>query len=185
MCAEPFQPHGSLSMTIPVTKTHNGVQCGWCGAINPKVRRSCDSAHSGKAEKPESLSKHVSTSCLGRACDRAEACLESALCCQCPEWLVQGFCLLIVAFTSGLIGSIGIFGVYPVLYSVCSSRAMFALNASFAFFLEANIFFNYYTAVFRNAGRVTDFYNLRLVPPARNSFEDFTFCEKYDSTLLP
>ena len=88
--------------------------------------------------------------------------------------------MLIVAFTSALIASIGVFGVYPVLYSITSSRMMFALNATFAFFLEANIFFNYYTSVFRNAGRVADFFNLRLLPPARNSFDDFTFCEKCD-----
>ena len=156
------------------------MQCGWCGAINPKLGRCSHSSHPPKPDKPESLSKPISTSTIGQICDRAEACLESTLCCQCPGWLVQGLCLLIVAFTSALIASIGVFGVYPVLYSVCSSKIVFALNASFAFFLEANIFFNYYTAVFRNAGRVADFFDLRLVPPARNSFDDFTFCEKCD-----
>lgn len=154
------------------------MQCGWCGAINPRHRRCSDSAH--KPERPESLAKPISSSRIGRACDKAEACLESALCCQCPDWLVQGVCLLIVTFTSALIASIGVFGVYPILYSICSSKILFALNASFAFFLEANIFFNYFTAVFRNAGRVSDFFDLTLVPPARSSFDDFTFCERCD-----
>eukprot|EP00892_Ulva_mutabilis_P003417 jgi/Ulvmu1/1447/UM011_0177.1 len=188
MCDD--QVHCWCCKALIVVPSVDGVpadvfKCGWCGAINPKHGRYSDSAHVPKPEKAESLAKHISTSRIGRCCDRAETCLESALCCHCPDWLVQALCLLIVAFTSGLIASIGVFGVYPVLYSICSSKIMFALNASFAFFLEANIFFNYYTAVFRNAGRVGDFFDLKLVPPARSSFDDFTFCDRCDKPKPP
>ena len=151
------------------------MQCGWCGAINPRTR---DKA---KSKDQDGVSTSKATSKCGRCLDSTEAFLEKTLCCEGSDsgtnWF-QWLCTLVVAFTSALIATIGIFGVYPVLHDLISSPVWYAVNTAVAVVLEVNIFFNYYAAVLKPAGAVQDFYDLTEVPPSRNSFDGFTYCAK-------
>lgn len=154
------------------------VQCGWCGAINPRTRKS-----KSKGEDGASTSK--ATSKCGRCLDKTESFLEQTLCCEGSDtgnnWF-QWVCTLVVAFTSALIATIGIFGAYPVLHDSNSSPFWYVVNTAVAIVLEVNIFFNYYGAVLRPAGAVQDFYDLTEVPPSRNCFDSFTYCQKCASS---
>jgi hypothetical protein len=116
-----------------------------------------------------------------------ESLLEKTLCCDGSDTGTNWFQLagmLVVTFTSALVATIGIFGIYPVLYDAAPSPLWYAVTTAIAVLLEANIFFNYYGAVFKTAGAVQEFYDLAEVPPSRNSFDNFTYCEKCVSVAL-
>lgn len=159
------------------------VQCGWCGAINPRNRSkpSKDKSNGGAPEAKSAVSK------IGRCLDKTEAWLEKVVCCEGSDSGTNWFkwaCTLVVVFTSGLIGTIGVLGAYPVLYDLMPSPFWYAINATVTMVFEVNIMFNYYAAVLKPGGAVQQFYDLSAVPPPRNSFDNFTYCGKCVSITL-
>jgi hypothetical protein len=110
--------------------------------------------------------------------DRAEEWLASWCTCKDPNSFCRVLCMVVVALVTALISMIGILGTYPVLHDLCTGRALFLINVSLAILLELNILFNYFAAVLRNPGEVREFYDITTVPPSRQSFDNFTYCEK-------
>jgi hypothetical protein len=150
------------------------MQCGWCGAINPQVQAPPEKlkGNSLGEQNAKPVSKFI------KFMDTLEASLEKILCCECSDGWFTALCAVVVVFTSALIGTIGVLGVFPVLWDLTTSPILFAIHTAIAVILETNIFFNYYAAVLRPAGAVQQFYDLTEVPPSRNSFENFTYCAK-------
>lgn len=149
------------------------MQCGWCGALNPKTRDDFDTPSCSDVDVSEALEATAQQKC-SRLLDRTEALLERVCTRTCDSACARYLGWVVVFLVVALVCALGAVGVYPVIYGTFQGRPL-QVNVLVTLTLTFNVLYNYYYAATLCAGSVAQYYRLK---PAPHAFSNFTFCGK-------